>query len=74
MKDKQYKERIMAWKRAGPELERIRMAEIRKADTTRAIIALDGPFQSALLHYKPRLSSGLVEQQRIFSHFYSRRT
>ena len=66
------KRRINTWKKAAPELERIRMVEIRNADTEKAIIALNGPFQSTMIHYKPRPSSGLVEQQKLFKKFYER--
>lgn len=51
------------WKRAGAELERIRILELRQLDTYRAIEALLTPGHLPAL---PRPSSGLVEQQRWF--------
>lgn len=56
------------WKETGPELERIRRREIRATDTPTALSALSSAFAAALfLNPKPRPSSGLVEQQRLFS-------
>ena len=58
---------MAAWRRAGPEMERIRRSEIRRADTQKAIQVLDDAFQSALLHQGGDACSGLVEQQRHFA-------
>lgn len=58
---------LEAWRRAGPELERIRRSEVRRADTQKAIQVLDDAFQSALLHQDGDARSGLVEQQRHFA-------
>ena len=55
-----------AWRRAGPELERMRREEIRKADTSRSIPAFDGLFEGAVRDFPPRPTSGLVEQQLCF--------
>jgi hypothetical protein len=57
---------IEIWRRAAPELERIRREEIRAADTARAIEALSGAFIAARCDHPPRPTSGLVEQQRRF--------
>ncbi len=57
---------VGAWQAAGPELEKIRRQQIRQADTRLAIENLDDAFNSALLHFPPRPTSGLVEQQRLF--------
>ncbi len=58
---------LETWKRAGPELERIRREEIRKTDTPTAVALLAGAFESARFMGLPqRPSSGLVEQQRLF--------
>ena len=56
------------WRRAGPELERIRHEELRRMteeDSRRAFISL---CEYAALHGEntPRPTSGLVEQQRKF--------
>ena len=57
---------VRAWRRAGPELERIRREEIRRADTARSIPAFDGLFEAAVRDFPPHPTSGLVEQQRRF--------
>jgi hypothetical protein len=54
------------WKRAAPVLDKIRVRSIRASDTAQAILQLQDAFESALLHYPASLSSGLVEQQRLF--------
>lgn len=57
---------IECWRKAGPELERMRREDIRNADTSLAIEILADAFESALVHFPPRQDSGLVEQQRLF--------
>jgi hypothetical protein len=57
---------IRNWQQIGPVLERLREQSIRQADTAAAIEAFDLAYKSARLHCPPRLSSGLVEQQRWF--------
>ena len=57
---------IRAWKRAGPELERMRREDIRRADTARSIPAFDGLFEAAVRDFPPKPGSGLVRQQRCF--------
>ena len=57
---------VDAWRRAGPELERMRREDIRRADTARSIPAFDGLFESAVRDFPAKLTSGLVEQQRYF--------
>lgn len=57
---------IEIWRKAGPELERIRREEIRKTDTQKAIRMFDGMFAEVIRSRPPRLTSGLVEQQAIF--------
>jgi hypothetical protein len=57
---------VQAWQTAAIELEKLRQDEIRRANTQMAIENLDDAFQAALLHFPPRPSSGLVEQQRLF--------
>jgi len=60
---------VETWKQAGPELEKIRRAELRKVSTQQAMMNLADVFESCLLHFKPRPSSGLIEQQAWFRHF-----
>jgi hypothetical protein len=57
---------VAAWRRAGPELERLRRDELRHTDTQRALENLAGAFESCRLHRKPLPTSGLIEQQRRF--------
>lgn len=57
---------VEAWKRAAPELERMRREEIRRADTESAIPVFDGLFESAIEANPPGPMCGLVEQQRLF--------
>ena len=54
------------WKTAASELEAIRRAEIKSADTATAIVALDDAFRSMLASLSPRSSSGFVEMQTVF--------
>ena len=56
---------VAGWRRASAVLERLRAEAIRNGDT--AIEQLSDAFESALLHYQPAATSGLVEQQRIFA-------
>ena len=62
------KQWIEAWRRAGPELERMRREDIRGADTAQSIPAFDGAFEGAVRDFPPKPTSGLVEQQRWFHH------
>jgi hypothetical protein len=57
---------VAAWKRAAPELERMRRQDIRDADTIRSMPAFDGLFEAAVRDFPPKPTSGLVEQQRFF--------
>jgi hypothetical protein len=57
---------VDAWRRAGPELERMRREEIRRTDTARSIPAFDGLFEGAIRDFPAKPASGLVEQQRWF--------
>ena len=58
---------LAAWRRAGPELERIRRDEVRHADTRAAIESLAGAFRCAVRDLGTREGSGLAEQQRWFA-------
>ena len=57
---------VARWQKAGPELARIRLLELRHTDVAAAIEQLEDSFQSALIHYPARVTSGLIEQQRWF--------
>ena len=52
------------WKDAGPELERIRLREVREEDNLLSLQLLAPAFELALRMEPPGESSGLVEMQR----------
>jgi hypothetical protein len=58
---------VQAWREAGPRLEDIRRRELRETDAYEAIAKLCGPGDYRVAPRAPRRTSGLVEQQRIFS-------
>ncbi|MBM4016842.1 MAG: hypothetical protein FJ288_00715 [Planctomycetes bacterium] len=55
---------VETWRRAAPELERIRAAELRAWQYDPVIV--DALFEIGCLFALPRTTSGLVEQQRLF--------
>lgn len=57
---------IETWRLAGDDLERIRRREIRELDTYQTIALLCGPADYRRPPHAPKLTSGLVEQQRWF--------
>ena len=58
---------IKAWKSAGPALDEIRKKELKSTVTSQAMEALSDAYEWALKNYKASSTSGLIEQQRIFS-------
>ena len=67
MNDKFIRQWMAGWQTAGPVLERLRADAIRNSNTAAAIEQLSDAFESALRHYRPAKTSGLVEQQRLFA-------
>lgn len=57
---------VDAWKRAAPELERMRREELRQLDVYKAISLLSGPCDYTVEPRSPKPTSGLIEQQRLF--------
>lgn len=57
---------VHTWMEAGPELQKIRDADIRAADTAEALRIFTGSADWAAKNRPPAPSSGLVEQQRWF--------
>lgn len=57
---------VRTWKEAGPRLERVRRAELRRLDPQHAIALLCGEADYTSPPRAPRPTSGLVEQQRWF--------
>lgn len=54
------------WRRAGPELERMREEEVRRENTIAAFETFKGMALLAIRDHPPEPTSGLVEQQRWF--------
>jgi len=57
---------VDAWKRAGPELERMREEEVRRENTIAAFETFKGMALLCIRDRPPGPTSGLVEQQRWF--------
>ena len=57
---------VERWKVAGEALERIKRRERRGYDVERDFPAIDAMLQWAYEHRRPRPTSGLIEQQRLF--------
>lgn len=55
------------WRKAGPELARVRRWELRNLDYQEHWTAIDSLLQVAQVHARPRLTSGLVEFQRLLA-------
>jgi L-amino acid N-acyltransferase YncA len=58
---------VETWEKAGPELEAIRIREIREADNLKVLEMLEGAFNHAARTLPPRPSSGMVEMQAWFA-------
>ncbi len=54
----------LTWKEVGPELEKIRMREVRDEDTLLSLKLLAPAFDHAARTHPPDESTGLVEMQR----------
>jgi hypothetical protein len=59
-------EYVARWQRLAPQLQKVRDADIRTADTAKAMRIYRGSASWAAHHRPPRADSGLVEQQRWF--------
>jgi hypothetical protein len=57
---------VETWKKAGPELERLRWEELRRLEPERSIELLCGSADYTVPPRAPKPTSGLVEQQRWF--------
>ncbi|MGH7582409.1 MAG: hypothetical protein ACREL5_04185 [Gemmatimonadales bacterium] len=58
---------VLTWQRAAAALQEIADNELQRLDTRIAIEQLGDAFNHALDTLPPRTTSGLVEQQRIYS-------
>ncbi len=65
-KDTMRRQWVDAWLRARPELERIHRQELRAFRHSENVHIIDALLQLGHDFAQPRLTSGLVEQQRIF--------
>ena len=66
IKNKQTKKWVKTWKRAGTALDEIKQRELRAYDYNKNRKIIDEMLQWAHDHRKVRLTTGLVEQQRLF--------
>jgi hypothetical protein len=57
---------VARWQRAAPELQKVRDADIRSANTAEAMRIFRGSATWAIHHRPAEAGSGLVEQQRWF--------
>ncbi len=60
---------VQTWVEAGPELQRVRDADIRAADTASMIECTTALFRDAVQNFPPKPTSGLIEQQSWFMKF-----
>ncbi len=58
---------VRTWMEAGPELEKIRLREVRDEDNLLSLQLLAPAFEHALRTHFPDATSGLVEMQRHFA-------
>jgi hypothetical protein len=66
MTHEEAKEYVERWRKAGPELERVRRDELRALTDTDGRDLFRSLLDFANLHHQDRPTSGLVEQQRVF--------
>ena len=62
----QIKKWVETWKYAGTALDKIKRRELRAYDYSKNQAMIDEMLQWAVDHQKVRLTTGLVEQQRLF--------
>jgi hypothetical protein len=58
---------VQTWKNAGEAMEALRRKELRELDSYKTIALLCGPADYTREPFAPKPTSGLVEQQRLFS-------
>ena len=58
---------VQTWVQAGPELQKVRDADIRAADTAQSMRIFAGSASWAVINRPAEPWSGLVEQQRWFA-------
>ena len=60
------REYVERWRKAGPELEKIRREELRTIGPAESRRLFNSLLELGCLHRQIRTTSGLVEQQRLF--------
>ena len=66
------KKYIAAWKKAGTLLEDVRARELPLVDTVKGLQSLLPAFAACVKERKVSATSGLIEQQKIFSRYWNR--
>jgi len=61
------REYVERWRKAGPELEKVRREELRVMRHQEQAELIDSLLEAGLRHAQPSTTSGLVEMQRIFA-------
>ena len=70
----QMKQWIQNWEKAGKAMEQVRRKELFNFDFELHRKAIDGLLEMASQHGSPRITSGLVEQQRLFTKAFKQMT
>ena len=58
---------VDAWRDASARLDELRRTDLLEINVSERIVALNGAFEATLVNAPLRESSGLVEQQAVFS-------
>jgi hypothetical protein len=66
MTNEEAQEFVERWRKAGPELEKVRRQELRALTNVEANRLFHAVLEIGNSHHQNRDTSGLVEQQRIF--------
>ena len=73
IKNRQTEKWVKTWQRAGKALDKIKRRELHGYDYNKNLKVIDEMLQWAYDHRKIRLTSGLVEQQRLFMKIKNRK-
>jgi len=57
---------IQRWRETGEVLSELKLDEFQRSDASEIFLSLTDASEAALIAYPPKLTSGLVEMQRIF--------
>jgi len=63
---------VETWKTTGPLLDKIHREELRNLDTFQAISNLLGPIDFTQEPFRPKPTSGLIEQQALFKKLHAK--